>query len=103
MKRVIKASYGYYKTRYEVHWISPDGNDKLLGGSKTEEGANEIAQEQAKEIFESPWESDKRKFHFLENLYIVDTETEQDVETIDTADYIDSLMSELDSRMHKGK
>ena len=98
MKRYIKSGVSPWKTKYTVHWISPDGKDCLLGGSNSVDEANEIAQRQAREIFESPFESNERKFHFLETIYIVDMQTEEDVMNIDTDDYIDSLMSELHSR-----
>lgn len=101
MKRWIHAAVSPWKTKYEVHWISPDGKDCLLGGSKTVEEANRIARDQAKQIFESPFETDDRKFHFLENLYVVDVDTEEDVMDIETDDYIDGLMSELDSRIRR--
>ena len=98
MKRYIKSGVTPWKTRYTVHWISPDGKDCLLGGSNSIQEANDIAKRQAQEIFESPFESNERKFQFLETIYVVDMQTEQDVMDIDTDDYIDSLMSEIDSR-----
>ena len=101
MKILIKASYPW-KTRYSVHWVSPDGKDCLLGGSNSLAEANRIAREQADEIFESPWESDERKFRFLENMYILDKETESDDNmSFETEDYIDNYMSEIHSRIPK--
>lgn len=99
MKRWVHAAVNPWKTKYEVHWISPDGKDCLLGGSKTVEGANKIARNQADSIFDSPFETNERKMHFLENMYIVDAQTEKDVMDIDTDEYIDNLMSELHSRI----
>lgn len=98
MKRYIQSGVSPWKTKYTVHWISPDGKDCLLGGSNSIAGANQIARDQAKEIFENPWETDDRIFHFLENIYIVDVNTEEDVMDIETEEYIDNLMSEIDSR-----
>lgn len=98
MKRYVKSAISPWKTKYQVHWISPDGKDCLLGGSNDVDEANRIAQDQAREIFESPWESDDRKYKFLESIYVVDVETEQDEMTVDTEEVIDELMSELDSR-----
>ena len=97
--RYIKSSnYCGYDFRYEVHWMTPSGQDKLLGGSHTLEGAQEIAFNQAQRIFESPWEDDNRKFLFLQNLYMYDSETQQECTTYDVEDYVDRLMSEIDSR-----
>jgi len=97
--RKITSAIRPFKTKYEVHWISPDGKDCLLGGSNDLEEANEIACEQAKEIFESPFETNERKFHFLQELYVVELPSEKDAMLTDTEDYIDNLMSEIDSRM----
>ena len=102
MKRWIHAAVSPWKTRYAVHWISPDGKDCLLGGSKTSEGANEIAREQADHIFSSPWATNEDKFHFLESIYIYDSETgSEDAMDMETEDYIDNLMSEIDSRIKR--
>ncbi len=101
MKKLIKASVVPWKVKYQVHWISPDGKDCLLGGSNNIEEANRIAEEQARELFESPFETPERKHHFLDSLYVVEVETEQDAMLTDTEDAIDSLMSELDSRIVK--
>lgn len=98
MKKYIKSAVSPWKTKYQVHWISPDGKDCLLGGANSIEQANEIAMNQAQEIFENPWESDERKFQFLDSIYIVQLDNESDAMLIDTEDYIDNLMSELDSR-----
>lgn len=88
------------KTKYEVHWLSPDGKDCLLGGSATSEGANEIAREQADHIFDSPFESNERKMHFLETMYIIEKGRESsDGMNVETEEYIDNLMSELHSRI----
>lgn len=100
-RRKITAAVNPWKTRYEVHWISPDGKDCLLGGSKTFEGAQDIAKEQAYEIFDSPFETNGRKFHFLDSIYIVDMENgDEDAMSIETEEYIDNLMSEIDSRIN---
>lgn len=98
MKRYVKSGVGLWKTKYRVCWISPDGNNCVLGGSNSIEEANEIARRQAQELFESPWETDERKFHFLESMYIAQVDSEKDAMSIETEEYIDNLMSELDSR-----
>ena len=100
-RRKITAAVTPWKTRYEVHWVSPDGNDCLLGGSNSFDGAQKIALNQAQEIFESPFETDERKFHFLDNLYIWDMEADQEAMSYETEEQIDNLMSEIDSRIKK--
>ena len=101
MKILIKASYPW-KTRYSVHWVSPDGKDCLLGGSNSLPEANRIARDQADEIFRNPWETGERKLHFLDTMYILDTETESDDNmTYETEDYIGNLMFEISSRISK--
>ena len=108
MKKYIKTSFSPHaatrtmmgKTRYNVHWISPDGQDCLLGGSATIDGANKIARDQADHIFDSPFETNERKMIFLENIYIVEKGKESsDCMDVDTEEYIDNLMSELHSRI----
>ena len=55
MYRVVKAaSFGGYKYRYEVHWMTPEGSDKLLGGSRELAGAEKIALNQLDSIYENP-------------------------------------------------
>ena len=112
MKRYIKSHFSPHaaamtmrgKTQYEVHWISPDGKDCLLGGSASIEKANRIAREQANNIFYSPFETNERKMHFLETLYIIENGYESsDAMDVDTEEYIDNLMSELHSRRLRGK
>lgn len=98
MKKWIHAAVRPWKVRYEVHWLSPDGRDCLLAGSNNLDEAVKSGQRQAQGIFESPFETDDRKFLFLKEMYIFDTENNRVVDT-DLDDYTDDLMSELDSRM----
>ena len=99
MKRLIKTSHNPWKTRYSVHWISYDGEDCVLGGSNSLSEANRIAKDQANEIFKNPWESDERKLHFLDTMYILDAETESDDNmTSETENYIVNLMTKIDNR-----
>lgn len=96
MKRVIKsASYMGYKYRYEVHWMTPSGEDKLLGGSKSLSGAEKIALDQLDHIYENPWETPQRKRLFIENCYIYDSELDADVTTDAVVDKEDALLSML--------
>ena len=102
MKRYVKsAKFGPYKYKYGVYATKPHGESYTLGGSQTLVSANEIAVNQAKAIFESPWADDSEKFHRLDSIIVIDDETGEDVMLPDTEDYIDSLMSELDSRKAK--
>lgn len=99
MKRYIKsASLGGYKYPYEVHWISPDGNDKLLGANKTLQGAVDIAIRKINEIFESPFETDERKYHFIDNTYIYDAKSDKVIDDYTLEEAQDNLMSMVDSK-----
>lgn len=100
----VSCSVHPWKVKYEVHWISPEGRDCLLGGSNDINEANDIAIEQAREIFESPWESDERKYKFLDSMYIFDRDPvgySEDAMLYQAEEEIDNLMSELDSRIKK--
>ena len=102
MKRLIRSAVSPWKTKYRIYWMSPEGKNCLLGSSNSIKEAENIAREQAQGIFESPFETDERKFLFLQNLEIIDEENERLVET-EAEDYIDMLMSELDSRIKAKK
>lgn len=93
-----EATFGFYHYRYSVYVIASDGRNIRLGGSKTLEGAEEIGINQAKQVFENPWMTNKEKFRYLENMYIADDDEEHEVSTYEFDDYVDGLMSELDSR-----
>jgi hypothetical protein len=102
MKKYIKsAKFFGYNYRYEVHCISRDGRDILLGGSHTLEGAEQIGYDQAKHIFENPWERVEDKFKMLDSMYLYDSESDQDCTTVDFEEQVDMLMSELDSKLMK--
>lgn len=99
MYRVIKsASYMGYKYRYEVHWMTPKGEDKLLGASDDLNHAEKIALDNLDRIYESPFENDRNKLLFIENCYIYDAETDQEVTTDAVIDKEDALMSMINSR-----
>ena len=105
-EKPVKGAASPWKVKYEVHWISPEGKDCLLGGSNDINEANDIAIEQAKELFESPFETNERKFKFLESMYILDKDPwkvghSEDAMLYEAEDVIDNLMSELDSRMRR--
>ena len=100
MRRVVctksvKCAVVPYKTKYSCHWISPEGKDCLLGGSNDINDINETARKQAKHIFDNPWETNERKLHFLEELYVVEDSTERDAMLEETEDYINKLINEL--------
>ena len=96
MKRVIKSSIYPWKTRYTVHWLSPDGKDCLLAGNNDLDKAVDSGIKQAKELLESPFETDERKMKLLEHMYIADGDKVIDTELDDITD---GMMSELDSRI----
>lgn len=98
--RIAAAKYGGYNFRYAVHYIGHDGRDILFGASAHLEDANEMAERCALGIFESPWESDKSKFRILDSIYVYDGDTgNADMMNYQTEEYIDNLMSQLDSQM----
>ena len=92
-----EATFGFYHYKYSVYVIASDGRNILLGGSKTLEGAEEVGINKAKQIFENPWMTNDEKFRYLENMYIADDDEEHEVPTREFDDYVDGLMSELDS------
>ena len=99
MKKYIKsANLGPYKYRYSVKATTPEGRQYLLGASKDVDGASDIAMHQADEIFDNPWMDESEKFQRLESIVIVDDDTKTDVTPADVEDYIDALMSEINSR-----
>lgn len=100
MYRIIRSAVTPWKTRYTVHWLSPDGKDCLLAGNNTLEGAIQSGVNQVEDLLESPWETDERRLLFLENMYIAEGD-----EVIDTEldDYVDGVMSMISSRMKTKK
>ena len=100
MKRYIRSAVRPWKTKFTVHWLSPEGEDCLLGGANSLSAAGDIEKDQAQELFENPFETNKRKFLFLSNMYIWDETTQSVVEDYEADEYVDNLMSELDSRRH---
>lgn len=96
-EELTEARRAGYKYQYGVH-AHPQGRDITLGGSKTLDGAVEIAINQAQQLFENPWMSDKEKYDYLETMYIADDDAEEIVEPANFDDFVDELMSELHSR-----
>lgn len=94
---LTEARHAGFKYQYGVH-AHPQGRDIILGGSKTLDGAIEIAINQAQQLFENPWMSDKEKYDYLETMYIADDDAEEIVESTNFDDFVDGLMSELHSR-----
>lgn len=95
MKRIIYSSLGSYNYQYEVHWVSPEGKDYLLGKSKSLEKAEKIALDQIDQVYESPFESPERKVIFIEQTYIYDAFNDKDVTTYAVEDTQDSLLGML--------
>lgn len=98
-----EAKFGLYKYTYGVHVIGNDGRDRTLGGAKTLEDAEQIGIDQAKQVMENPWMSDSEKMRYFENMYISNDDKEIEVATSDFENYLDNLMSELDSRIKASK
>ena len=98
MKRVIVSAVGPWKTKYTVHWLSPEGKDCLLGGSNSLEEAVQIGADEANELLENPWETDERRLLFLENMYIAEGDRVIDTELDDITD---GMMSMISSRMKR--
>lgn len=96
-KSLKEAHLGPYKYRYETHWIN--GRDVLLGASKTRDGAENIAHNQIEDMLENPWENDRNKYKIIDSLYIYDSENDEDAMSVELEDYIDSILSELSSRI----
>jgi len=95
MKKYIKSAVSPWKTKYEVHWISPDGKDCLLGGSNDINEINEMARAQARHIYSSPFETPERKLKFIESIYLVEVATEYDAMLSDTEDLIERMVAKL--------
>lgn len=98
MKRVIVSAVRPWKTKYTVHWLSPEGKDCLLGGSNSLEEAVQIGADEANELLENPWETDERRLLFLENMYIAEGDRVIDTELDDITD---GMMSMISSRMQR--
>lgn len=98
MKRYIKSSFGFMKAKYEAHWIEPNGNDRTWGGANTVESANDIARDCAKDIFENPWLKPDDKRIMLESIYVVDVDTEEDYTDDKTEEFVNNLISRLNSQ-----
>lgn len=94
-----EASYGFYNYKYSVNYATKTNPNVLFGGCKDFESAQEMARRCAKQIFENPFESNKNKFDMLDSIYISDDDEEdEDCMSFETEDYIDNLMSEINSR-----
>ena len=101
-KSLKEAHLGPYKYRYETHWIN--GRDVLLGANKTRDGAENIAYNQIEDILGNPWENDRNKYKIIDSLYIYDSENDDDdIMSMELEDYIDSILSELSSRIELKK
>lgn len=94
---VSEAYYGMHNYKFSVN-AYPNGRNILLGGSDTTEGAEKIAINQAQQVFENPWMTDKEKYDYIKTIYIVDDENEEEANTIEFDNYTDELLSELSSR-----
>lgn len=95
-----EAKLGFYKYKFGVHAF-PNGRDIILGGSQTLDGAEQIAINQVDKLLENPWMSDKEKFHYMDTIYIANDDEEVEVDAPNFDDYVDRVMSEVDSRANE--
>lgn len=95
---LTEAKFGMFKYVYSVH-AHPQGRDIILCGSKTLEGATRMGINQANKIFENPFMSDKEKYQYLETMYMANDDTEEVDVSSEFDEYVDNLMSELQSRI----
>ena len=114
-KRYLSAAVGYQmyesldEARYAgrnypfaLHFIKADGTDGILVGSKNlDDSFISSCINQAHNVIENPWMTDKEKYRYLDSMYIADDNTQEtDLRgTADFEDYVDNLMSELSSRI----
>ena len=103
LQPLSEAKFGPYNYVYGVHVIGHDGRDRTLGGADTLEAAEKIGINQAKHVMENPWMTDAEKMRYFENMYISNDDKEIEVDTIDFENYLDNMMSELDSRIKASK
>ena len=95
-----EAKFGGFSYKFGVH-AHPQGRDIILGGSKTLEGAEQIAINQVDELLENPWMSDKEKFDYMDTIYIANDAEEVEVDAPNFDDYVDGVMSEINSRINE--
>lgn len=100
-KSLDEAKFGAYKYVYGVHVIGNDGRDRILGGAKTLEDAEQIGIDQAKHVMENPWMSAKQKYDYLENMYISDDDKYVESGTAEFDDYIEKLLSKLEKQLNE--
>lgn len=100
-KPLDEAKFGAYKYVYGVHVIGNDGRDRILGGAKTLEDAEQIGIDQAKHVMENPWMSAKQKYDYLENMYISDDDKYVESGTAEFDDYIEKLLSKLEKQLNE--
>ena len=89
--------FGPYKYRYEVHYVGD--KDYLLGGSRDIDRAIDIACNQLENIASNPWEDANKKRNLINSLYILDSETNEKVDSDDLRMYkkqaLDTLKESL--------
>ena len=90
--------------RYEGHYMSVDGYDVLVCGSKDRNQCVETLEEYAEnDLFDNPFMTDEQIFKCLDSMYIWDSELEEECTPIKFEEFIDSLMSEIDPYQGKYK
>lgn len=97
---LTEAKMGMYSYIYGVH-AHPNGNDRILAGSRDLDEITRSGIKQAKKIFKNPFMTDKEKYDYLDTMYISNDDTEEIDVSPEFDDYVDGLMSELSSRINK--
>lgn len=85
-----EAVFGGYKYRYEVRRISSNGKDVLLGGANDIDNAIKIAKNQVTQDLDNPYIKDKPLV--LGSTYILDSETDEEVETLELDKFLEDNM-----------
>lgn len=85
--------------RYKLIYEGTDEREYTNAESNSLEEINTIAQYWAYEIYEDYFLSEQQKYDILDSADVVDTETGQSALSAESEEYIDSKMSELDSRL----
>lgn len=98
-----ESTYGGYEYQYSVNYAKTPFDNLVLGGSRTIDGAVEIAIGQIQRIFENPWMSAQDKIDWMYNVYIADDTKEEMIEPVEFDDYRENLVSELKTKQKLGE
>lgn len=93
--RLDEANFGFHNYRYEIHTYKTPDADVIRGGSDTLDEAVKIACHQIDDIKQNSFEDKEDKIHMIENMYIYDSEDNEEIDTNKLEDYKDAVISEL--------